>query len=395
MGRKLFNWLKGYIILQVRGKDLTSFLNFIWQEGLMVWRVNGNVQTELKLRIALSDFFRLIKYRQQLKIKIRIIDRRGFPFLFNKIIFRPGLWLGFLLFIISLYISTSLVWKIEVNGNKLIPTETIIVSAEQIGIKKWAWKNNLANYDLLQREMLERLPDSSWIGIKIEGTTVIITVVEKKLPSNTPLTYPQHLVAKKDAIIERIIAYKGKALVKRNQLVRKGDILISGIIGTEGNLTFVPAQGEVRGIVWYETTLEIPLLKKSSRLTGEVITRNYLYFFNRSLKIKGEKIIPYKTYKQELEYQQISWGTKSFPFGLITEKIFETKVDISKLKEEEALKNALEVARKDLLRSLDNSAELIQEKVLQQKLDRDKLIVKVLFETSENIAQELILKENE
>lgn len=95
------------------------------------------------------------------------------------------------------------------------------------------------------------------------GTSISITVIDSTKPEKLTLEGPRHLVAKADAVVTRIIAENGRPKVERNDRVRKGDILISGILGDEQRNKAVVSKGKVMGLVWHEYRIESPLVTKS------------------------------------------------------------------------------------------------------------------------------------
>jgi hypothetical protein len=62
-----------------------------------------------------------------------------------------------------------------------------------------------------------------------------------------PDTTPANIVADRDCVIEEITVVKGTPVVKVGDTVRRGDLLISGIIETENGTEYVRAEGTVRG----------------------------------------------------------------------------------------------------------------------------------------------------
>ena len=68
-------------------------------------------------------------------------------------------------------------WNIEVLGNEKIPKEEIIDLVKKYGIEIGTEKNALNLEKISNLIRLER-NDLSWIGIKIKGTNVIVTVEE-------------------------------------------------------------------------------------------------------------------------------------------------------------------------------------------------------------------------
>ena len=71
-----------------------------------------------------------------------------------------------------------------------------------------------------------------WCGV--EGTTYHLQVVEKNEPEKPEYFSPQHLVAKKKAVIVDMFVEEGQAVVDLYDHVEEGQLLVSGLIGKEG-----------------------------------------------------------------------------------------------------------------------------------------------------------------
>lgn len=55
----------------------------------------------------------------------------------------------------------------------------------------------------------------------------------KNEPEKEKYTSPQHIVAKKKAVITRMYVEKGEPLAAVDEHVKKGQMLVSGLIGSE------------------------------------------------------------------------------------------------------------------------------------------------------------------
>ncbi|MDT2238564.1 sporulation protein YqfD [Paenibacillus larvae] len=84
-----------------------------------------------------------------------------------------------------------------------------------------------------------------------------------------------------------MLAKKGKPQVRPGSYVKKGSILISGLIGDEANQAQVTAEGTVKGLVWYESDIESPLTRTYQIYTGESKDKDYLVIGNRGLQLTG------------------------------------------------------------------------------------------------------------
>ncbi|HBI03691.1 MAG TPA: stage IV sporulation protein, partial [Paenibacillaceae bacterium] len=131
-------------------------------------------------------------------------------------------------------------------------------------------------------------PNASWVGFEMKGTTALIKVAEKVTPEEKrPNLGRNYLIATKKAVVYYIFTERGKELVKVNDVVKPGQILISGILGNEEYSMVDTARGIVEGEVWYESEIEVPLKQNRPILTGDNYKEKYLTIGNWNLKISG------------------------------------------------------------------------------------------------------------
>ena len=133
-------------------------------------------------------------------------------------------------FIALIFWSRFYVWEIELKGNVNISDGEILSVLTQCGIESGSfWPAFSA--DSIRSEVLYAIPELSWITVNMRGSLAEVIVVERKLPPE--MLYKSecsNIVADKDAFIVEINALEGKDLVKSGDAVKKGDVLISGIV---------------------------------------------------------------------------------------------------------------------------------------------------------------------
>ncbi len=293
-------------------------------------------------------------------------------------------------FFLLLFVLSSLVWNINVVGNEKIPTEDILKAAKEEGVRPYQWIFRLKEPDKLSRALSLKLPETSWIGVERKGTTITIQVVEAEKPEKEPLASPRHLVSKSDAVITSIYAEQGRPLVQKNTRVKKGQVLISGILGDgEARSQVVVAKGEVKGLVWHEYQLEVPLVQKRKIYTGERKDKSYLVLGNRAIQLWGYGKEPFAKSETLTERDPLTWRSIALPIGWMTEKVMEVTETQETLQPEEAKKLGLEAAIRDILAKYGNDSQIISQKILHEKRENGKVYMKVLFEVEEKIAEEL------
>ncbi|WP_054671163.1 sporulation protein YqfD [Calditerricola satsumensis] len=228
MRDRWLKWWLGYVVLAIRGRYLERFLNQIVRQGVFVWDVRITGERQARLAVLVRDVRRLRSARRPLGIRARIVAKRGWPFWRYRLARRKGFVTGLLFFVVLLYGLSQMVWHVEVVGNERLRDEEVRRVAEELGIKRGQWRAHMKELDELQRQLLSRLPDVAWVGIEMKGTRVRITVVEQVKPEEKPAQGPSHLVAAKRGMVHRLIVERGRPLVRPNEWVAPGQVLVSG-----------------------------------------------------------------------------------------------------------------------------------------------------------------------
>ena len=182
-----------------------------------------------------------------------------------------------------------------------------------------------------------------------EGTTITIQVVESAQPQREPLLNPRHLVSKSDAVVTQIYAEQGRPVVQKDTRVKKGQVLISGILGDEENTENVVAKGEVRGLVWREYEVEVPLVQKYNTMTGESKERFYVVLGDWAVQLWGYGKTPFSSFNTASDHKPLTWRSFTLPMGWLTETDMETTQQEEQKTVEWARTKGLEGARNDII----------------------------------------------
>ncbi|MDQ1912934.1 sporulation protein YqfD [Paenibacillus sp. GD4] len=379
---------RGFVKLEVTGSRLERLINRIIEKRMSIWDIRYLDNHRAEMCISIGDFFRLRPLLKETGSRIRIKERLGFPFFLDKLWRRKFFAVGVICFLVGIYLLSSLVWQVRVEGNQTISTDQILQAARQEGIYKYQWKRRLPEPEQLSRQLQSQLPSAAWVGVELQGTHVVIKVVEATIPEKPPLMNPQHLVAAKNAMVTDLFAEKGRPLVKPNMYVRKGDILISGILGDEMNQQTVVAAGYVKGLVWYTPKIEVPLTQKYKVYTGESKKRFYLVFGNRALQITGYGQLGFEQFESLTDRKTLGWRSFALPVGWMHEKVMEVQYVEQPIDPKEARAIGLEQVRSELLADAGKDARVVSEKILHEKTENGKVYMEVHLEIEEHIATE-------
>ena len=165
------------------------------------------------------------------------------------------------------FLSTDIVFDVRISGNNTVSEEQILneLSAAGFGVgSRWSKTNKNA----VELSVLMQSDDIAWININREGRVAYVSLIELRDMPDPPPTYAAaNIVAAEDCVIEEISVTRGTPVVKVGDTVRRGDLLISGIIEGEGGTEYAIAEGVVRG------SSSLRLETKIDREYTETVTR--------------------------------------------------------------------------------------------------------------------------
>ncbi|MBO7304087.1 MAG: sporulation protein YqfD [Clostridia bacterium] len=161
---------------------------------------------------------------------------------------RVGIFLALIITASLLLLSGDLVWDVRVEGCEDVEEE-IVAELSECGFSvgtRWS-KTDLSKVEVTLLSLSEHV---SWININRRGTVAYVKVADKNTsPPDEQKQGYSNVVAECDAVIEEISVRSGVAMVKRGDVVRAGQVLISGILPAELGSGFCYAEGSVIGRV--------------------------------------------------------------------------------------------------------------------------------------------------
>ncbi|MCI3919699.1 sporulation protein YqfD [Paenibacillus sp. TRM 82003] len=395
MNAQLIHYIRGYVSIEIEGADFERLINRLVEAKIGVWSIRRRGERTGECLVALPDFFRLKPYLRETGCRLRVKGRFGFPFFLDKLGRRKWFLAGAAAFLLGMYMLSSIVWTVDVTGNETIPDQQILQIAAAEGLHSRQWKFRMDEPGDLADRLTRALPGVSWVGVEVQGTKAIIQIVESTIPEKRARQNPRHLVSTSDAVISRIIAERGVPQVNVHSRVKRGDILISGILGDEENREVVVAEGKVRGLVWYEYKVQAPLTKQHRALTGNERSTFHLVLGDRALQLTGYWQKPFAVEEARTERKGLRFGSWTVPVGWMTVTYEEATVVEEKLSAASARDIGLANARADLVSNVGRNAVIREEKILHEITDNGKVIINVLFEAEIDIAEERLITEAE
>lgn len=390
---KLWNYMRGYVVINIQGLALERFINMCIGRGIYLWDIKRLDHTTLEAKISIKGFKEIRRIVKRLGCRVHIRDKSGYPFWIHKLKKRKMLFIGAFFCFLLLVFASTFIFFIEVTGNENVTNREIIYNLNAFGFKPGI-NRYFINLRELENQLLLNIDNLAWVGIEIKGVKAKIEVVEKILPPNKiDKNTPCNVIAKKNGVIDKVIARNGEAVVEEGDIVKEGDILISGIVQLENmeDAMFVHSYGEVYARTYYESTESKNLVEIKKEKTGEKVTKKVLILGNIELSLNKGKI-PYESYTVEKKINpSLQWRKIRLPIELITEEYYEVNELKITIDEIEAKNHVHKEAINSILEEIPFEAEILSTQI-DFTVQDGVLYGKVIIEAVENIAVQRILQ---
>jgi len=316
--------LCGYVTVEVSGFSVERFLNLAANKNICLRELTRTDEDKALMRVSIKGFKLLRGCARKTGCRLRIVAKTGLPFLAFRHR-RRKLWvLGAVLFVFALYVLTSFVWLVDIDGVERHNEADLRAFLSESGLREGVWKSEVSPRDI-ERAMLARFENIAFIHIQLTGTRAEVRLSETIPPyaEELPPTDPRDLIAKKDALVLSIFTAQGTPMVKAGDVVQAGDLLVSGTLayGEEGQppyYAYVPAQAEVRAKLYYEMLFEVPLTYIEKRFTGNQKSVYGIILLNTLYK-PFSPAISYAHYEKMLFSTRLGFGS-ALPLPIIWQR---------------------------------------------------------------------------
>ena len=364
---KLFRWLFGYVKFSYSGGFKEDFINDCYRSGINLKNLcrRGDV---LLAETGIKTYKRLHRFAFAHGGKVKIMKRKGLPFLLSPLNNRWGLFTGAVFFVFFISFMGGFVWNITVTGNNRVTEVKIVDYLAQNGFSVGTqWSS--VDKEQLEISILAHFEDVAWISINKLGSTASIEIDETVNKPEMTEKNVTNVKASQDGVIVRMTVNSGWAEVREGDAVTAGDLLISGVRESEidKKTHYAHAKGSVLAQVASTVTLNV-----SRRQTDKSYTYDKEY---KTLYLFGLEI-PFYLKKDEgtadenVEKEYLVINSYRLPVGIITDKAkyYDSQTVLLSDSELEALAKAELEKRKN---SEIGELEILSEKVSVQMNEDD------------------------
>lgn len=388
---RLWNYIRGYVIILVEGYFLEKFINICIHRQIFLWDIKRLKNSTMTLKISIEGFKIIKPVARKTGCRVRIVHKRGLPFILHRYKGRKTFAFGALIFIFLIFALTSFVWTIEIKGTKKIDNQLLVDKLAEYGIEPGTFKYNIDAEKVVNNMMLD-VKDLAWLSLEVKGTKVKVEIAERvKPPSIIPKDVPCNIVAAKDGIIKSIVVKAGQELVKVGSTVQKGQVLVSGTVPNKNpdeKPRLVHAIGTVKARTWYEKSSQVTTRVTDRERTGTKNDNYSLIMFSKRINI-FPRSISYENYDKIEIKKKVSIGEDLvFPFEFVVDRYCEINLIEKEISMDEAKQIAVETAHKEVLDEVPADAEQVKTSVDFKQNEAGGIMAVVTLECLEDIGVE-------
>ena len=371
---KEFKFKRGKIIIEAQSVNTERFLNLLWKNKVDIKRVRRvNVATIL-MYVKLNDYNTILEVADKTNTKISIVGRSGMEFYWMKLKNRMFLIVGLAAFGALIYLLSTFIWGVYIVTERNLSPYEVRQELLAMGIKAGISKSDINVSEL--EDKLQKVNDNiAWVRVRIDGSRLNINVAERVAPPKSVIeTDPCNLVAKRDGQVKSMYTTAGTIVVKKNEIVKKGQVLVKGEQGKEGLTYPVHSDGKVMATTYYDAAKQIQVKGTKRERTGKRIENIYIELNGKKVYLKNNL----KLYANYDKIEEKNGFLKKEIYYEVKEKAF-TK-DVQK-----TINDVSSEMYSRIVVQLDKSVKIVDKK-FEAIPDGDYYNIRVMVLAEENIA---------
>lgn len=173
-----FRWIFGYVTFSFKKGFAEDFLSYCFNEGIELRNVEKK-DDYITACCNLKNYKRLHTIARRSGGIVKIINKKGLPFLLLPLKNRIGFFVGALCFLAVISFLNTFIWSVEIVGNERVGDMAIMAYLESNNLKKGTMWSSV-DKEKLAWDMMSEFDDFSWVHINETGTTALIEVNERR-----------------------------------------------------------------------------------------------------------------------------------------------------------------------------------------------------------------------
>lgn len=253
----LWSKITGFVSLELTAAEPMEILGRGVRKGACVWDLHPISELTVSFKAARRDYPLLTRLAEKNGGKLKLRGLGGTIVRAEQFLKRPVLALTLGLLVLVSVLLPGRILFIEVQGCREISPRLVLETAESFGLAFGTERRSIRS-EYIKNELLSAIPELAWVGVNTAGSTAVITVREREPSGQEEEAAPCDVAAVCDAIVEDITLTRGTLLCAPGDVVRTGQVLVSGQVDLGITARAVPAAAEIYGRTKHSLTAKIP-----------------------------------------------------------------------------------------------------------------------------------------
>lgn len=321
MHRRIILYFQGYVKIRLRDGSPERFINLCNYKGIRLWNLT-RIDEAYECCLRIKDFKQINGIALKAKVRLRILEKQGFPCFLYRNRRRKAWAAGLLAAFLILHTCSLFLWNISFDGNTKYTDFALKKFLREAGYREGIPIGGIVCEDIEKRLRIA-YNDITWVSAEISGACLKIQIKENEVSEQEAAApSPRDIRAETDCTITSIVTRSGVPQVKAGDSVSAGDLLISGTLelkNDSGEVTGshpVAADGDIRGDYTYLYEDSFPMFRTVRRYTGNTRVRYEIRAFDARLNLGPSP--SFNQYDCLSEETVPEWlADFSLPFGLV------------------------------------------------------------------------------
>lgn len=332
------------------------------------------------LKVTYKDYNLIKKYLVSYKFSIYKLNgiEKIKKIIKEEKIFIISIIIGFITFLIL----SNMVFKIEIIHENKDLRVLVKEELDNYNIKVLHFKKSYKKLNKIRNEILDKYPDKlDWMEFVTNGLVLSVRLEERIITNTNIDNKICNIIASKSGVISDIYVESGEIKVQINDYVKKGDILIQGIINYNNEeKRYTCAKGNIYITNWYTVNVTYPIKEETKVKTNK--KRINITYETNDIK---HNIFKNRLNEYESNYKKI---LDIFGFKLYIETQYKVTKKQVIYTDEELLQKCLEKAVSSLEKKLSKKDSIIDKKVLKKTKNNSTMDIEVFIVVKELISTE-------
>lgn len=291
---KINDFIKGYVLIEVKGNFCERFLNLAVNKGIKIKDINKVNSEKVYMCISVKDFLKIKTVAKLSACKVVVRKKEGLALKSKKYKKRNGLVVGIATCCITVLLLSNCILSVEITGNQKVSTEQVKMTLKNHGVKIFG-SNKIKGKEVASK-LLSEYPEISWAGVNIKGNKALVKIVEKsEIPEVYNPEQKYNLVADADGVITTYYLKKGFPVVSKGDTVKKGQLLVSGVTDSSvKNIRYINPEADINIVTWITEKSEANLVQIKDNYTNRVVKDTFIEINGKRYGIVRK--VPFKYY---------------------------------------------------------------------------------------------------